>query len=147
MPGSRQRPGLRLAISNDSSNDQLGIVESGATRVGQHIPKFTALMNRAWRFGSAVAPDASGKRKLLEELAQPFEVLTLVGIHVRVRSFEITGAQNAGCTVSRAGKKDHIEVVFLDQPVEVNIDKRQSRTRSPMPEQPVLDVLRPQWLR
>src|SRR5271157_5635628 len=120
MPGSRQRPGLRLAISNDSSNDQLGIVESGATRVGQHIPKFSALMNGAWRFGSAVAPDASGKRKLLEELAQAFEVFALVGIHLGVRSFQITGSQNTRGAVSWSGEKDHVEIVFLDQPVKVH---------------------------
>src|SRR5271157_6620105 len=147
MPGSRQRPGLRLAISNDSSNDQLGIVESGATRVGQHIPKFTALMDRAWRFGSAVAPDASGKRKLLEELAQAFEVFALVGIHLGVRSFQITRSKNTWGAVPRSGKKDHVEVVFLDQPIEVYIDKRQPWARSPMPEQPVLDVFWSQRLR
>src|SRR3954471_22870044 len=43
-------------------------------------------------------------------------------------------------------EKNHVEIVFLDLPVQMNVDERQSRTRSPMPEQPVLEVFRPQWL-
>src|ERR1043165_4652080 len=41
-------------------------------------------------------------------------------------------------------KEDHVEVILLDQSVEMNVDKGQSGTRSPMAEQAGLDVLSPQ---
>jgi hypothetical protein len=39
-----------------------------------------------------------------------------------------------------AGDVDHVEVVFLDDPVQVNVDEVQTRRRSPVAEQPGLDV-------
>ena len=41
-----------------------------------------------------------------------------------------------------SGEEDHVQVIFLDQPVEVNVGKRQTGTCSPVSEKPVLDVLR-----
>ena len=141
VPGSRQWPGLRFAVSNHRRHDQIGIVVRGATGVREHVAQFPAFMDRTGRLRRAVAADAAGKRELLEELAQPFEVLALVGINLGVRAFEITRSENAGRAVAGPGQKDHVEVVLLDQPVQVHVDKRQSRARSPMAEQPVLDVL------
>ena len=43
--------------------------------------------------------------------------------------------------MSRSGHEDHVLVVFLDQPVQVNVDERQAGARSPVSEQTVLDVL------
>ena len=40
----------------------------------------------------------------------------------------------------RAGDVDHVEVEFLDQPVQVDVDEIQTWRRSPMAEQPRLDV-------
>jgi hypothetical protein len=43
--------------------------------------------------------------------------------------------------MARSGEEDHIQVVLLDEAIEVYVDKPQARTRSPVPEKPVLDVL------
>ena len=61
VPRSGQRTRFRLAITNDRSHDQVGIVESRAASMGQDIPQFSALMNRPRRFRSAMAADAAGK--------------------------------------------------------------------------------------
>jgi hypothetical protein len=45
--------------------------------------------------------------------------------------------------VSGTGQEDHIEIVFFDQAVEVNVGKCEARTRPPVSEEPVFDVLRP----
>jgi hypothetical protein len=42
--------------------------------------------------------------------------------------------------VPGTGDVDHVEIVFLDQPVEVNVDEIQTGCGSPVPEQPRLDV-------
>jgi hypothetical protein len=38
------------------------------------------------------------------------------------------------------GDVDHVEVALLDHPVQVNVDEVQARRRSPVAEQPGLDV-------
>src|SRR3974377_493506 len=42
---------------------------------------------------------------------------------------------------ARARAEDYLEVLFDDQPVEVGPHERQRRARTPVPEQPELDVL------
>src|SRR5215469_4720212 len=48
--------------------------------------------------------------------------------------------------MTRTGEKNHVELILLDEPVEVNVDKGKSGTRSPMPKQTILDLLRLQRL-
>jgi hypothetical protein len=40
-----------------------------------------------------------------------------------------------------AGDVDHVEIVLVDHPIEVNVDEVQAGRRSPVPEEPGLDVL------
>ena len=47
--------------------------------------------------------------------------------------------------MSGAGDIDHIEVVFLDHPVQMDVDEILSRGGSPVAEQHVLDVRECEW--
>ena len=38
--------------------------------------------------------------------------------------------------------EDHVQVIFLDQAVQVDVDESQAGARSPVTQQPVFDVLR-----
>ena len=69
MPGGGQRAGLGLAVANHAGDDQAGIVEHRAERVGQRVAQLAALVDRARGFGRDVAGDAAGERKLLEQLS------------------------------------------------------------------------------
>ena len=131
MPRSRQRPGFRLAVAHHRGDDQIGIVESGATSMRQHVAQFAAFVDRAGRFRRAVTPDTAGKRELLEELAQSALVLALFRINLGVSPLEIAGRQNARRAMSRARHEDHVQVEFLDQPVQMNVDERQIRGSIP----------------
>src|SRR5271165_6315483 len=113
MPRGRQGPGLGLAIADNRRDNQFGIVERSAAGVGEDVAKISALVNGARRLRRAMAAYASRKGKLLEEFAQAFEVFTLVGIHLGVCPLQIGRPENTGSAVSRAGKKDHVQVVFL----------------------------------
>jgi hypothetical protein len=106
-----------------------------------HIAQFAALVNRTWSFGRAMTADAAGEGELAEEFAEPLNVLTLFRINFRIGAFEIGGSENSGRTVAGAGEKNHVEIVFLDQAVQMDIDKRKSGARSPMAQQTILDVL------
>ena len=41
-----------------------------------------------------------------------------------------------------AGQEDRVQVILFDQPVQMDVDECQAGARSPMAEQPLLDVLR-----
>ena len=64
-----------------------------------------------------------GKENCLKNSCSPSVVFALVGIDLGVCSLEVDRAENAGSAVPRSGEKDHVQVVFLDQPVEVNVGK------------------------
>src|SRR5215469_3677631 len=104
-------------------------------------------MNRARRLWRAVAPDPARERKLLEEFFQSLHILALLGINLRIGALQIRWPQHSWCSMTRARQKNHVEVILLDQPVHVHVDERQSRARSPMSKQTILDVLRVQRLR
>ena len=123
VPRSRQWSGFCFAVSDDRGDDQVGIVEGSATGVRKHVAEFASFMDRARRFGRAVTADAAGKGKLLEELPQSLGVFALVGINLRVGSLQVDRTENARSAMPRSGQKDHIEVVFLNQPVQVNVSK------------------------
>src|SRR5215472_10720386 len=143
MPGSRERARFGFAVSYHRSDNQVWIVERRTAGMGQYVSQFASFVNRAGSFRRAVAADAPRKGKLLKELVQACFVFAFFRIDFGVRTLKICRSQNARRAVSRARHEDHVEVEFLDQPVQVDIDESQTWARAPMPEQAVLDVL---WL-
>src|SRR5215469_8901068 len=144
VPRGCERCRFRFPVPDDRGNNQVRVIESSARGVGEHVAKFTAFVDRARLFRCAVASNASGKGELLEKRPQAFFVLTLVGIYLRIRALQINRTEDAGSTVSWSGKIDHVQVVFLDESIQVYVDKGQSRAGSVMPEKSVFDVFHPQ---
>src|SRR5215469_9448913 len=81
-------------------------------------------------------------RSGLSKAAQPFLVLTLLRVNLRIRTIQVDRAQHARRAMAGTCHKDHVLVVSLDDAVEVGIDECEARARSPMPQQPVLDLFR-----
>ena len=133
--------GFRLAVADDAGDDQIGIVERRAIGVRQRIAKLAALVDRARRLRRDVARDPAGKRKLREQPLHPGLVLRDVRVDLAVGPLEIGVRDQRRPAMPGAGDVDHVEVVFLDQPVQVDVEEIEARRRSPMPEQPRLDVL------
>ena len=146
VPGSRQGSRFRFAVADHCRHDQFRIIERRPASVREHIPKLSSLMNRARRFRRAVAPNASGKRELLEEFPQAFFVFALVRVHLGVAAFQIDGSKNSRGAMPRPGQKDHVLIVLLDLAHQVNVGECQAGTRTPMPQEAVLDVFRLQGL-
>ncbi len=69
VPAGRQRPGLGLAIADDTRDDQAGIVERGAVGVHEGVTELTALVDRSRRFRRHVARDSAGEGELAEQPA------------------------------------------------------------------------------
>src|ERR1019366_6942910 len=143
VPRSCQRPSFRLSVADNRGHDQFGIVERRTASMRKHVAQFTAFMDRSRHLRRAVTGNPAREGKLSEELVQSVDIQTLFWIDFRIRTLKISRTKHARRAVSRPGEKDHIEVELLDQPVQMNVDKRQARTRSPVPQQAILDVL---WL-
>jgi hypothetical protein len=79
---------------------------------------------------------------LLEELEQTGFIAALVGINLRVMTFEIAVGESGRGTVAGAGNVNYIQIILSDQPVQVNPNQGLTGIRSPMAQKPVLDVFR-----
>ena len=146
MPGGGKRTGFGLAVSYSDGNDEVRIVESRSVRMRDGIAQFAAFVNRTRRFRRAVRADSAGKRKLLEEFEQAGFVAALVGINLGVVAFEVAVGQRGRRAVTRAGDVHDIQVIFLDEPIQMNPNQRLSGIGPPMTKKPILDVLRLQGL-
>ena len=146
VPARRQRPGFRLAVTDDAGDDQPGIVEGGAIRMGERVAELAAFMDRAGGLGRDVARDAARERELLEEAPHPFGIPADVGIDLGVRPFQPRVGDRSRAAVPRPQDVDHVEAVFADHAIQVDVDEVEAGGRSPVPQQAGLDVRRRQRL-
>src|SRR5262249_39562796 len=113
----------------------------GAKSVRDAVPELAPLVDGAWGLRRAVAADAAGKGKFLEERAHALLVLALIRIDLRVGALQIGRRQDTWCAVARAGQEDDVQIVLGDQAVEVKVGEAQAGTRAPVPQQAQLYVL------
>src|SRR5437660_1543538 len=123
MPSSRQCAGLSLAISNYAGNDQIGVIEGSPERMRQRVSEFSALMDGTRRLRRNVAGDAARKTKLLKQPFHPFVVLRNVRKHFAIGALHISVSDQRRTAMSWTGNVDHIQVMIVDDPVQVNINK------------------------
>jgi hypothetical protein len=110
------------------------------------IAEFAAFVYRTRRLRRHVARDAAGERELGEQALHALFVAGDVRINFTVSSLEVGIRDQAGPAMPRAGNVDHVEVVLLDHPVQVNVDEIETGCGSPMTQKPRLDVILCEWL-
>ena len=106
----------------------------------QRVAQLATLMNRAWHFGRHVAGDTLRPRELPKQPLQAVAVAFDGRVVLGVRAFQITVRHDAWPAMARTHDVNHVQVVFFNQPVQVNIQKVQTRRRAPMAQQARLDV-------
>src|SRR5208337_3707479 len=87
-----------------------------------------------------MARDTAREGELSEQTLHALFVGRNVWIDLTVGRLEVGVRDKTGTAMPRAGDVDHVEVVLLDHPVQVNVDKVQAGRRSPVAEEPGLDV-------
>src|SRR6185312_10206182 len=115
-----------------TGHNQVGIVEGGPKGMGQRVPQFSALMDRARRLGRDMTRNSTGEGKLPKQALHAFFILTHIRIYFAVGALEIDVRHDRWTAMTRPADKDHIQVVPFDDPIEMDIDEIQSRCRSPM---------------
>jgi len=109
--------------------------------MAQGVTKFTAFVDAPRRLGRDVAGDATREAELLEQPLHALRVLANIGVDLAVGPFQVGMRDQGGPAVPRPDDVDHVEVIALDDPIEVNVKHVQARRSAPMAEQPRLDVL------
>ncbi len=66
MPAGGKRASFGFAVADDTTDQQVGVVEGRAERVHQRVAEFAAFMNRPGRLGCDVAWNAAREGKLAE---------------------------------------------------------------------------------
>ncbi len=84
----------------------------------------------------------SRRRELAKEQAHTLGILRHLWIDFRVGAFQIDIREQRRPTMSWAGQVDHVHVVILDEPIEVDIDETETRRCAPVSQQAWLDMFR-----
>jgi hypothetical protein len=140
MPRGCQRSGFSLAISDDAGDDEIRIIEYRPERMAERIAEFAALVDRARALRRCVAGNSSWKRKLNEELPKPGLILADVGIDLTVSALEVSVANHGRPAVPRPGDVNHVQVIFLDDAIQVDVDEILPGGRTPVSQQHVLHI-------
>src|ERR1017187_11026185 len=105
--------------------------------MAERISQLAALVDRAGRLGRGVAGNSSGKRELKKELPQSGLILADVGIDFAVCPFKVSVAYHRRAAVAGAGDVNHVEVVFLNDPIQMHVNEVLPGSRAPMSQQHV----------
>ena len=79
-----------------------------------------------------MAGNPARKRKLRKQFFQPSFVSADVGIDLAVGAFEIGIAYQRRTAVTGTGDVEHVQVIFLDDPVQMYIDEILAWSRAPV---------------
>src|SRR5665213_798471 len=91
--------------------------------MAERIAELSTFMNRSGRRGCDMAGNASGKGELLEQLFETRFVLRDIGVNFTPGAFQIDVAHDCRTAMSGTGDIEHVEIIFLDDPVEMHIDE------------------------
>jgi hypothetical protein len=100
VPGRCQGSGFRFAVPHHSRNNQVGIVESSAAGMREHVAELPSFVDRTRRLRRAVTPDTAWEGELFEELTQTLLVFALICVDFRISPFQIHRSQNARGSVT-----------------------------------------------
>ena len=108
--------------------------------MAERISQFTAFVDRSGRRRGDMTGDSAREGELGEQLFHPGLVLAYVGIDLAVRALQVRVAHQRWSAVAGAGHIEHVQVEFLDYPVQMHIDKILARSRAPVPHDQRLHV-------
>src|SRR5271154_2073475 len=142
LPRGCKRARFRLAVTDNAGDDQVRIIKCGTKGMTQRIAQLAALVNGPRRRRRNMAGDSAGKRELLKELLQSGFVLSDVWINLAPGAFEIHVSYDRGAAMSWPGDVEHIQVILLDDPVQMDVDEILPWRCSPMGDHQWLDVFK-----
>src|SRR5712671_3810364 len=132
MPARGQWSRFRFAVSHHAACKQVWVIEHRAASVHDRITQFSTLVDGPRRFGCCMARNSSGKGKLLEQPLYALFILRDVGIKLAIGAFQVCIRDHSGSAVAGTSNIDDIQVVFLNQAIEMDVDEVQTWRGSPV---------------
>jgi hypothetical protein len=114
--------------------------------MSKRIAEFSTFVYGTWCLRGCVTRNAPWERELCKKAFHALLILGNIGVKFTVCSLQVCVCHNPRSPVSRTSNKDDIQIIFLDNTVEMNIDEVQSGSPTPMAKQPRLHVLQFQRL-
>ena len=145
MPTGGEGSGLGLAVADDRGDEQTWIVERSSIGVGECVAEFAALMDRPGGLRGDMGGYSTGKRELPKQSSHALGVSGDVGIGLGVGAVEVGASHQSGTAVPRAGDVDGGLSAIGDHPIEMCVEKVESRCGAPVAEQSGFDVFAAQW--
>src|ERR1051325_5553366 len=127
MPTCGTWTGFGFAISHNTTDQQIWIIESRTVGMQERIAELSTFVNGAGGFRRCVAGDPAGPGELRKQALHSLGILSNSRIKLGVGTFEVGMGDNAGSSMTRTGDKNDIEVLGLDQAIDVRIDEIQPR--------------------
>src|ERR1051326_9021976 len=125
MPTGGAGAGLSFTISDNTTGEQLGIIEDRTVGMEKRIPKFPTFMDRTRRFRRTMAGNSSRPGKLGKEPPYAFGISRNMWIKFGVGAFEVGVGHYPWSTVSRTRDEDRVQIIFFDQAIHVRVDEIQ----------------------
>src|SRR5450432_3826382 len=100
--------------------------------MAQRISKLASLMNGSRALRGCMAGNAARKRELGEQSPQSRLILTDIRVHLAVGTLEIGSTYHCGSAMSGARHVDHVQIVFLDGPIQVRVNEVLTRRGAPV---------------
>jgi len=100
--------------------------------MAERVSKLTAFVDAARRLRRNVAGDAAWEAELLEQPLHPIGILADVGINLAVCAFEVCMGNQRRPAVAGTDDVDHVQVIALDNPIEMDAEHVQAGGRSPV---------------
>src|SRR5262245_42954857 len=123
MPAGREWPRFALPIANHAASDQVGIIEDCAICMDQRIAQFSAFVNRAGSLGGGMTGYPARKCEVFEEASQAFFTLFNVRKEFCIGALQIGIGDHARPAVSGSTNINHIQVIFFNRSIAMNIDE------------------------
>ena len=141
VPACGEGAGFGFAIANDTSDEQVGVVERRAVGMDEGVAELAALMDGAGGFGRDVAGNAKRPTELAEETLDAVGVLLYRRVKLSVGTFKVGVGHQAWATVAGADDVDHVQVALVDGAVEVDVEEIEPRRGAPVAEQARLYIV------
>ena len=141
VPRGRQRPGLRLPVTDHTGDQQIRVVERGPVGVHQGVAQLAALVDRPRRVRGRVRGDPAGEGELPEQRPQPLLGAVDARVAFGVGAVQVGVGDHARSAVPGPGHVQGVQVAVADGAVQVGVEEVQARGGAPMPQQPRLDVV------
>lgn len=126
MPGGRQQPGLRLAVTDHAGDQQAGVVQRRAVGVRERVSELAAFVDRARRLGGDMAGYTAGG-ELPEQRRHTGGVAGDVRVGVGVAAVQPGVGEDGGAAVARAPHADGVQIPLFHGTVEVRVHQVEAR--------------------